>query len=159
MNIAHIHLIFNHFPIIGSIIGFLVLIWGLLSKNDIIKQTALGIFMFSAIMTIPAYVSGDGAAEVVKNLAGVKADIIDQHEDLAAVAMILIQVLGVLSLASFYFMINKHFITRYLMIFCFVISLTVIGFMVVAGYTGGKIRHSEMSTSGISVPASCILFL
>ena len=50
MTDAHLHLIVNHFPIIRTIIGLGILITGILIKNNIVKNTAYVIFIFSAIL-------------------------------------------------------------------------------------------------------------
>ena len=37
MNDAHLHMVVNHFPIIGTIFGLGILITGIVMKNNIIK--------------------------------------------------------------------------------------------------------------------------
>lgn len=49
MNDAHIHLIVNHLPIVGVLIGFLVLLFGYILKNHQVKTTSQAIFIFSAL--------------------------------------------------------------------------------------------------------------
>lgn len=44
MSDLHLHLVLNHFPVIGLIIGALVLLFGFLLRKVQIKETALGIF-------------------------------------------------------------------------------------------------------------------
>ena len=40
MNEAHLHMVVNHFPIIGTILAIGILIAGLLSKNSSIINTS-----------------------------------------------------------------------------------------------------------------------
>jgi uncharacterized membrane protein len=40
MNDAHLHMVVNHFPIIGTIFGFGVLIVGLVLKNKTLQNTS-----------------------------------------------------------------------------------------------------------------------
>ena len=54
MDGAHAHLLFNHFPIIGSILSVLVLLAGFIIKNGIVKKTAMAMIVFTAVMTVPA---------------------------------------------------------------------------------------------------------
>ena len=56
MNEAHLHLTFNHLPLIAPIIALLIMIGGILLKSEVIKRTAYAIFILGAIMTIPAFV-------------------------------------------------------------------------------------------------------
>lgn len=58
MNDAHYHLIVNHLPIVGLLIGILVLIAGLVFNKTEVKLTALGILIFSAITSIAAFYTG-----------------------------------------------------------------------------------------------------
>ena len=55
MTAAHVHLLLNHIPILGSIFGLLLLCYGMLRKSDEIKKTSLGIFVITALLTIPVY--------------------------------------------------------------------------------------------------------
>ena len=48
MNDAHLHLIFNHLPIVIPIVGLLVLLAGFVLKSDVVKRVALGIFVLMA---------------------------------------------------------------------------------------------------------------
>ncbi len=49
MNEAHLHLVVNHFPIIGTILGLGILVVGLLLKNNSVKNTAFFLFIVAAI--------------------------------------------------------------------------------------------------------------
>jgi hypothetical protein len=58
MNTVHWHLLLNHLPIIGGIIGMGILVAGFVLKNNpIVKRTALGVFVFSAVFAIPAFLN------------------------------------------------------------------------------------------------------
>ena len=67
MNQAHFHLMVNHLPIIFPIVGTIVLFGGFMLRSEIIKRVAYTIFIFGAIATFPAFLSGEGAEEVVEN--------------------------------------------------------------------------------------------
>ena len=45
MNQAHLHMVLNHFPIIGLIFGIGVLFYGIIKKHSILINTAYVIFM------------------------------------------------------------------------------------------------------------------
>ena len=57
MNEAHFHLVVNHLPIVGILIGLLVLVTGFILKKPEVKVTALGIFVFSGLASIAAFYS------------------------------------------------------------------------------------------------------
>ena len=76
MNDVHFHLVVNHLPIVGLLIGILVLIAGLLLNKTEVKLTALGVFVFSAITSAFAFYTGEGAEEVVENISGISETLI-----------------------------------------------------------------------------------
>ena len=61
MNDAHLHLLVNHFPITGTIFGFLVLLGGLYFKSTSIKNTAYLLFIIATTFTVFSMVTGEGA--------------------------------------------------------------------------------------------------
>ena len=87
MDGAHAHLLFNHFPIIGSIISVLVLVTGFLLKNNIVKKTALAIIVFTSVMTIPAFTTGEEAEEALEAINQAPDSIINEHEELAEIGL------------------------------------------------------------------------
>ena len=60
MNNAHLHLLLNHVPTVGTVIAFGLLLMSFLRKNDGMKRIALELFFVIAIVTLPAYLSGVG---------------------------------------------------------------------------------------------------
>ena len=42
MDLTHLHLILNHIPVIGIIIGFLILAWGALRGYDEVNEHRVG---------------------------------------------------------------------------------------------------------------------
>lgn len=152
MNQAHIHLMFNHFPIICSIVGFLILGAGYILKNETVKKTGLFVFMFAAVMCIPAYITGDSTEDQVKGLPGVSGSLIEQHEEIANFGMVLIETLGLLSLATFYFIFRNPGWGKILGIAVLILSFITSILMVQVGYTGGQIRHTEIRTGYAAPP-------
>ena len=147
MNEAHLHLLVNHIPIIGVVIGILVLSTGYILKNNIIKRTALGIFIFSSLFAIPAFFSGGGAEEVVEKLPGVSEDYIEAHEETAEVFIWIIASLGVLSLLTFLSDYFKRKFSKWLYLLTAIMAIVTIVVAKQVGTTGGEIRHSEIRTT------------
>ena len=52
MNAAHLHLVLNHFPVIGSAIAIFVLIIGILKKSDDIKKTGAMIILMMSMKSL-----------------------------------------------------------------------------------------------------------
>lgn len=65
MDLAHIHLLLNHFPTIGFLVGLGVFLLGLLGTSNDLRRAGLIIFMGIALLSIPIYISGNGAQEAI----------------------------------------------------------------------------------------------
>src|ERR1700692_645619 len=94
MDLAHIHLLLNHFPTIGSIIGGGLFLLSLVTKSDDLKRASLVILLGISLIAIPTYMSGNGAQDAIKTLPGVSKSLIETHEGAALVAMGFMELTG-----------------------------------------------------------------
>lgn len=152
MNSAHFHLVVNHFPIVGILIGFLTLIGGLLLRKSDVKITALGIFVFSAITSIFAFYSGEGAEEVVENLPGISETLIHSHEEYAETFFLVTLVLGAVALIGLIGEIKKSRFSKYLTILVLLAAMFDGLLAINVGISGGEIRHSEIRSNAKVIP-------
>lgn len=144
MNDAHLHLVVNHFPIVGTILAIGILIAGLLNKNKSIINTAYVLFIIGAVFGILSMNTGEGAEELVEDMPGIGWKIIHEHEELAEKMVLLLDVLGVLSLLGFYLQYKnnpKQKLVSYVILILSIASLFVIQKV---GTSGGEIRHTEI---------------
>jgi uncharacterized membrane protein len=144
MNQAHLHMVVNHFPIIGIIIGMVVLGVGLATKSALSKRIGGLILIGSSIFSFPSFATGEGAEELVENLPGVSENIIERHEELAEQFMGFVWaiiLIGILALLSEWKM--KKF-TKWIYISLFVVSIFATYFAKQVGTSGGEIRHTEI---------------
>ncbi len=149
MNQAHFHLIVNHFPIIIPIIGILILIGGFIFRAEIVKRTAFFVFILGALSTVPAFLTGEGAEEVVEHLQGVHEQGIHAHEEAAKIFAILAYLLGGLSLLALWANWKQKSFASIIAIAVIVFSLVVLFFAKQTGTTGGEIRHTEIRSGNI----------
>ena len=143
MNWAYLHVIVNHFPIIGVIIGTLILIAGMVFKNEGVKISGLGTIVFAALMSVIVDLTGDPAKESVKGLPDFIPSLISRHEDIASIAMFILIPAGLLAAVTLYSIWKKERSVRFLLILTLVFSLISCAAMGYAGRTGGQIRHTE----------------
>jgi len=144
MNNAHLHLAANHLPIVGVMIGIIVLLAGLLLKRSEVKLTAFGIFLFSALTAVLAFYTGDGAEEIVESISGISETLIHNHEEYAESFFALTIILGVLALVGFVAELKSLKYAKHL---TFLILFIALGDAVLAKYvgtSGGEIRHTEI---------------
>jgi uncharacterized membrane protein len=141
------HLLLNHVPIFGVMFGTPLLAYGMIRKSVEIKKLALLLLIFSALISVPVFFTGEPAEEVVENLAGVSEFYIEQHEEAARVAFSATIAAGILSFIGFifvYFNIGKQ---RFLLGTTLLISMLAAVLMGRAANLGGEIRHSEIRQS------------
>lgn len=145
MNAVHIHLLFNHFPIIGTLIGVVLLAWGIWRKHDILRFAAAMLIAVMALITIPVNKSGEDAEETVEHIQGVNEEMLEEHEEAAEFAMYFMMLTGVLAVGALLLDKRKHSKTNLAYIVVLLISAFTSTVVVRTGYLGGQIRHTEIN--------------
>lgn len=148
MNAAQIHLALNHIPLFFSIIGGLILVWGLFRKNDGFITLSLYMLIAAALFTAPVFLTGEGTEELVEKAAGVNESAIESHEDMAKISLIVIIITGVFALAGL-LLRKKSALGRSILPFTVILSLASFGTMAQTAHLGGLIRHTELQ-SGVT---------
>ena len=155
MNLAHLHLLLNHWPIIGTYVGVALILVSLFWRSNDIRQVSHALFAFLALVTIPAYLSGNAAAESTKEL-NLAMPLIEAHEGAAMMAFISLELTGLVALIGLWrFSRTKSPVNTpsWSTAGVFVLSILTAALMAVAGTTGGDIRHPEI-LSGEQAPSA-----
>jgi len=147
MNQTHVHLLINHLPIFGSILGGLVLGHGLWTKSFQTKIAAYNVLLISSVAAVITYLTGEAAEETVENIQGISKSMLEQHEDASQYALIALIILGVVSIAGLYFTSKKSLFTRGLAWATLFTSLISFSIIMRTGYLGGQIRHTEINST------------
>lgn len=148
MNAPHIHLLINHLPIFGLIIGISVIISGLFAKKQLISLVGLWIVLISGISSYPTMYSGGASEHFLEENAGkynLNGDTIHEHEEAAELAFWPCIVTGVLAGLGLFAHKKDHKHAQkveFLVVFLGIISISLVAR---AGLTGGQIRHPEIS--------------
>ncbi len=144
MNDAHLHMVVNHFPIIGTILAIGILIAGLLNKNQSIINTAYVLFIIGAVFGILSMDTGEGAEELVEDMPSIGWKIIHEHEELAEKMALLLDALGILSLLGFYLQYKKNPKQKLVSYAILILSIASLFVIQKVGTSGGEIRHTEI---------------
>lgn len=149
------HLVFSHLPIFASIIGLLVLIHGMYTRNSQTKMASYDIFIISGIGAATSYFTGEGAEEAVENLPGISKDLIHSHEESAELTMVIMVLLAIAAFIALIVTLKNNRNANWLATACLLIAFAGFIFSARTGWLGGKIRHSEISnTSSIQAPVN-----
>ncbi len=152
MNTAHLHLLFNHFPIIIPIIALFILMAGIIKKSQIIQNTSFILFAVAALFTIAAMSTGDGVEEAVEHLQGVTENNIETHEHSAETFAIFSYILAIISLIALWANSTAKNFNKILHFIVMIFSIITLFFAQQAGSSGGEIRHTEIrSNNGATI--------
>lgn len=151
MNDAHLHLIVNHFPIIGTILGLGILITGIILKNNTVKSTAYVLFIVAAIFAAFSMGTGEGAEELVEDMPSVGKQIIHEHEEMAEKLAIVLYVLGVISIAGLFLNYKKLASAKLVSFVALIIAIVGVFFAQQTGTTGGEVRHTEIRANSVPI--------
>ena len=144
MNDAHLHLVVNHFPIIGTLFGLGILVTGLILKNNSVKNTAYILFAVAAIFAAFSMGTGEGAEELVEDMPNIGHQIIHEHEEIAEKFAIILYATGFFGLVSLFASYKK---LRFATLFSYItLALALVAGVLTksVGTTGGEIRHTEI---------------
>ncbi len=156
MNDAHLHLVVNHFPIIGMILGLGILIAGIILKNNSTKNVAYVLFIVAAIFAFFSMSTGEGAEELVEDMPSIGKQIIHEHEEIAEKLALVLYVLGLVSLTGLYLNIKNHSKAALISFIAFAIGAIAVFLAQQVGTSGGEIRHTEIRSNAIPVASEQI---
>ena len=150
MNDAHLHMVVNHFPIIGIILGFGILVTGIFLKNNSVKNTAYCLFIVGAFFAAVSMATGEGAEEIAENLPSVTDQIIEKHEELAEKLAIVLYALGVISIIGLFLNYKNHSKAIFVAYLAVLVAIAGIFLGKQTGTSGGEIRHTEIRENTVN---------
>ena len=145
MNTVHIHLIITHLPIFGTILGTIVLLYGIKTKSIDTLNASYFVFLIATLGAAAAYLTGEGAEEAVEHIQGVSKSMIEVHEDSANFVLVSMGFLAVSSGASLFINFRKGRYVYSAAILTMILSLASFGFSAYTGFLDGKIMHHEIN--------------
>jgi uncharacterized membrane protein len=154
MNWTHVHLLLNHFPTIGMIIGLGLFVVALAVKSDDLKRGSLVIFFMIALLAIFAFITGTSAKLALENAPGVPKAMIDEHETAAFEALWLMELTGALAWLGLWQFRRLSRLPQGTMAAVLLAGIVTFGLMTRAATIGGEIRHEEIRTGSASLDSA-----
>jgi hypothetical protein len=152
MSTVHLHLLLNHVPVIGTIIGLCLLAWAVYRADQGIARATLGLFAILAVVALATFLTGEPAEEAVEGLAGVSEGAIERHEEAALLATVAVGILGAASLGALAWF-RRRALPRRAMALMLALAMVPAGAMAWTASLGGQIRHSEIrADASVRVP-------
>ena len=152
---AHIHLILNHIPILGTMIfAPLVLGWGLLRRSRDIIQAGLLLAIILAVTTVPIYLTGEPAEEEIENQLWFSKTLAETHEARAEGGLVAVLITGAGALVALWRARKTRPFGLVLPSAVLVGLVISAGFFAAAAVVGGEIRHDEIRAGPPSATAA-----
>lgn len=146
MDAVHIHLALNHLAIFGVFIGTIIFLYGLFKKDATIVKISLAMYVLLSVISIPVYLSGEGAEETVEDLISGGHRVIHRHEELAETAIWVMYALGLISILNLYRIRRTKQMNSKMNAANFLLGLVTSVLFIIVGNLGGQIRHTEIRT-------------
>ena len=144
MNLAHLHLLLNHVPTVGFAAALAVLVFGLFERDERQQRAGLGLLFGVALLSLPTYLSGVAASEVLQKSPGVSSTLIRVHEDAALSAFAMIELAGAAAWLALWQFRRFPRQPRTMIVCVLFLSAIAFGLMAQAANLGGAIRHPEI---------------
>src|SRR5262245_34563723 len=83
MNLAHLHIVLNHIPTLGTVLGLLMFIAALVKQSDQLKKTSLQVLVLMALLALPTYLSGNASQVLLRSRSEIQQPLIEAHQNAA----------------------------------------------------------------------------
>jgi len=148
MNWAHLHLVFNHVPVIGVPFSVALLAVAKWRKSHELERVSAASFVVWAALTILAYCTGCPAKRVISgSLTAASKGFLGRHEDAALISALAVWGLGAISLFALFQSRGSKVIGHWYAPTSLIVGLVAAGPMAWAANLGGKISHTEIRAS------------
>jgi len=144
MNGAHIHLLLNHIPILGSLFALCLLLYGIFDKSESVIKASLVTLVVTGLVGIPVFITGEEAKHIVEPIIGINESAMETHEEMAEIAFWSLMLNASIALGTLLAARSAKLISMPLVWVNVILIICVFALMARTGWTGGEIRHSEI---------------
>jgi uncharacterized membrane protein len=149
MSPVHVHLLLNHFPVIGTLIALGLLAWAVLRSDERIGRASLLLLVVLSLLAVITFLTGEPAEEATEAVASIPEALVERHEEVALLATIALGTLGALSAAAL--VLGRRRLSRGVMLGLLLVGLVPAGAMAYTANLGGQIRHPEIRSGAAAL--------
>ena len=153
MNAAHLHLILNHAPVIGTAGALLMTALAAWKRSDDLRWASLVLWVLVALVTIPVFIAGDRAEDLLQDVPGIAPGRVSEHQKAAVFALVWAEAAGLCALYGLWAHRRRRAYPRWLATALLALGLLLGSVMARTAYLGGQIRHEE-TRAGWQPPAA-----
>ncbi|HKO17053.1 MAG TPA: hypothetical protein VJU87_12500 [Gemmatimonadaceae bacterium] len=146
MNWPYIHTLINHFPIVLTTVGSAVLVLALIFRRRGLWLYAVATLTLAGISIYPTFLTGDAAADALRNTWYIVRAAVDEHDQAAGFALFSVLVMGAASAYTWWRMLRREVASLppvWLRVVVAVITAWTLSVVIRTAYLGGKIVHES----------------
>jgi len=144
MNLAHLHVMLNHVPSLGSIAGLVLLVAGIYKKNDAVKQFAFQVLVMITMALLPTYISGAEAQRMVEKNPSYSGPMVQFHQNAAMITLVLMTFAGMFAWLGVWEYRRRERCRRSTTTATLLLTIASVTFVLLTASIGGKISHPEL---------------
>jgi uncharacterized membrane protein len=144
MNAAHLHLMVNHFPLVGLVFSLVFLAIGLLRTHGNSVRAGLLILVISGLFTVFTFLTGEPAEERLGKLATFSKQLAETHEESAELTLWIVGVTTVAGGIGLWLSVRRTMPSRRALGVIVALNLASLLSIGQTSLLGGKISHPEV---------------
>jgi hypothetical protein len=144
MNLAHVHIVLNHVPSLGSVLGLAILAWAIYTKNESLKKSSFGVLALVALATLPTYLSGNAARQVIAKEPAALLGVVEVHQNWAMLTLVAMTFAGTFAWFGLWEIRRFSRAGSLTTGGSLLTSALASAFILYTASVGGKIRHIEI---------------
>jgi uncharacterized membrane protein len=144
LNLAHLHLLLNHFPIIGMIFGLSLFLVSFFGKNEDLRRASYIIFAGVGVLAIPTFLTGFGAQAMLTGQPAISDLLIQRHEGAAMLSLWFLEITGALAIVGLWQTHRSSRPANWNVSAVLLFALLTMVLVARTGNTGGEISHPEV---------------
>lgn len=144
MNSAHLHLLLNHAPTVGSVVALGLLLLGLIRRSEALKLFALEVLFAIAVVTLPVYTTGVAARAELRDRPDVSDTAMSTHHDAALAGFAVTEFAGFVAWIALWQSRRRGRAATGLVGAVMLLLILAVVLMGRAATLGGEIRHPEI---------------
>ena len=152
VNLAHLHLLLNHVPTVGSVVALGLLLLALVRRNEHLEHAGLEVLFVIAVLTLPVYMSGVAAHQKLRDRPELSDDAMRVHQDAALAGFAVTEFAGFVAWIALWQSRRRGRAARGLVPAVTLLSIVALALMARAANLGGEIRHPEILSTGAAAP-------
>jgi len=138
MDATKLHLLFNYCPLIGTLAGPIVMLYGSWRSSVKAQKIGLGVLVLTSILTLVVFGTGEVAGKGSELMVGQVWTNIQQHKISALPAFAVIESVGIFALYGLINLVRQKALAVWVAVIIMLLSLAAIGLTARTAYLG---RH------------------